>query len=275
MFNYNGQEYKIVVVTPAGRKKYMELLLPYILKNKHIIDEYRIWVNTKSDSDIDWFKDLAIANINYITLEFLDCEIHIPGTIYKFFKNCVDEKTIYIRLDDDIVWLEDNFFEKLLKFRIENSNFLLVYGNIVNNSICDFLHPIKNSYSETINLGCLDKNGYHNSKLAEEKHNRLIENIKNKTFEKYRFPSVANLKNIQISINCICWFGKEFKTFNGEVDSDEELFLSCRLPFYRKKFNAICSEALCSHYAFYVQKEYLDKTDILEKYKELISENIL
>lgn len=275
MIEYNGKSYKVVVVTPAGRKKYMELLIPYILKEKNIIDEYRIWVNTKETSDIKWFLELNLKYKNFINLEFLDCEVNSVHTIHKFFKNCIDKNTIYIRIDDDVVWMENNFFEKLLKARIAMPDFLLLYANIVNNSICDYLQPIKHKYSQVINLGCLDQNGYHNSKLAEEKHNKLIQNIKNNTLDEYRFNSVVNLANIQVSINCISWFGKEFEKFNGNVEQDEEIFLSCRKPILSKKYNAICSDALCSHYAFYVQREYLETTNILEKYRELLNENIL
>ena len=63
MLIYKNKTYKIVVVTPAGRKKYMNILLSYILKQKNIIDEYRIWVNTTNLEDLNWFKELILYNI--------------------------------------------------------------------------------------------------------------------------------------------------------------------------------------------------------------------
>ena len=39
------QEYKIVVNTAAGRRRYMQYLIPYIVSSE-IVDRYDIWVNT-------------------------------------------------------------------------------------------------------------------------------------------------------------------------------------------------------------------------------------
>ena len=132
MINYNNKNYKIVVVTPAGRKKYMEILLHYILMQQQIVDEYRIWVNTNNEDDITWFKELRIKYPSLITLEFLPPKIQVNGnlTICDFFKNTIDEDTIYLRLDDDIVWMEKDFVEKIIKFRIDNPDYFLIFGNI-------------------------------------------------------------------------------------------------------------------------------------------------
>jgi hypothetical protein len=60
---------KIIVVTPAGRKRYMEPLLKYILREKDIIDEYRIWVNTGNKEDIEYFYSLKKEYPDFITLD--------------------------------------------------------------------------------------------------------------------------------------------------------------------------------------------------------------
>ena len=44
---------RIVVVTPAGRRRYLEILFRYILKLRPIMDEYRLWVNTENNEDIE------------------------------------------------------------------------------------------------------------------------------------------------------------------------------------------------------------------------------
>ena len=271
MINYNNKKYKIVVVTPAGRKKYMEILLYYILMQQQIVDEYRIWVNTKNEDDITWFKELQIKYPSLITLEFLPPEIEVNGnlTICDFFKNTIDEDTIYLRLDDDIVWMEKDFVEKIIKFRIDNPDYFLIFGNIINNSVIDHIHQ-KNgiNYSKLIKNDCLCKNGWGDSSLCEEKHrcflSRLPSNIDAYKFEKYE--TIGQ----RISINAICWFGKDLKEFSGIVDKQEEPWLSQVAPGLKNKKVCVNGNALCSHYSFWVQREHMDKTDILEKYKELI-----
>ena len=79
---------KIIVVTPAGRKRYMEPLFKYILREKDIIDEYRIWVNTKNKEDIEYFYSLKKEYPGFITLDerFIeepDCGINF--NIHRFF----------------------------------------------------------------------------------------------------------------------------------------------------------------------------------------------
>ena len=75
------------------------------------------------------------------------------------------------------------------------------------------------------------------------------------------------------SINVISWTGADFKKFDGVVDSDEENFLSTEKPKVLKRPNMIIGDTLFVHYSFYTQREFLDSTDILLRYKEL-SESI-
>lgn len=43
--------YKVVCNTAAGRHRYMNLLIPYVLDND-IVDRYDIWVNTLNPVDL-------------------------------------------------------------------------------------------------------------------------------------------------------------------------------------------------------------------------------
>ena len=53
---YKG--YKIVVNTAAGRRRYMQYLIPFIVSCP-IVDRYDIWVNTHNGADIEFFKRVA------------------------------------------------------------------------------------------------------------------------------------------------------------------------------------------------------------------------
>ena len=106
---YKG--YKIVCVTPAGRARYMKILLPYILSSPYV-DEYHIWVNTPNPEDV---KFLRICNERFRKVKLIHLEGETPkgvDTICKFFKTAIVSDTIYIRFDDDIVFIEEGFFER-------------------------------------------------------------------------------------------------------------------------------------------------------------------
>jgi hypothetical protein len=74
----------------------------------------------------------------------------------------------------------------------------------------------------------------------------------------------------RVSINCICWFGKDMKDSIGTVGRDEEIFLACDVPRKLNRCNAIISSPICVHYAFFTQRKYIEgSTDILAQYGEL------
>lgn len=272
------KDYRLVVVTPAGRRRYMEVLFPYILEQSNFIDEYRIWVNTEHEEDLCFFNELKEKYPEFVTLDYSAEGQHGYGSsaaIHHFFRNTTDENTVYIRLDDDIVWIEDNFFEKMYNFRINNPNPFLIFGNIVNNAICDHIHQKQGIYQPTPQFGydCLDDNGWKNSELAESKHRTFLDNFKLNNLDAYRFGQWNENDYKRISINAICWFGKDLAEIDGNVDTNEEEFLSTNYPKKIKRINCIYGDALCVHFSFYTQREHLDKTDILEQYKK-ISEQI-
>ena len=47
-------EYKVVAITPAGRRGYLEVLHKYIIKNKHLLDRWDLWVNTENSDDLNY-----------------------------------------------------------------------------------------------------------------------------------------------------------------------------------------------------------------------------
>jgi hypothetical protein len=159
------KNYKLCVVVPAGRKRYLELLIPHIIRQKEIIDELRLWVNTDVEEDILHIHHLKEKYPNIITLEFHHPNvIHYNKSIFSihpFWKNTTDENTVYIRLDDDIVWMEENYLKNLYEFRIKNPSYFLVSGNVVNNAICDHFHQNMGVYPPTpkFNFYCMDENG--------------------------------------------------------------------------------------------------------------------
>ena len=56
---------KLTVLTFGGRKKFLEILFSYIEKYEKYIDEYRIYVSTENQEDIDYMIDFANKK-NYV-----------------------------------------------------------------------------------------------------------------------------------------------------------------------------------------------------------------
>jgi len=263
-----------IIVTPAGRKRYLEILHKNLLKCKDEFDEWIIWVNTTNDEDVKYLEDLE-KNYEHIKLQYSEFPIDPNGshtaTICHFFKKCVDENSVYLRLDDDIVYIHKNSIKDLFDFRIENKDYFLVFGNILNNAIITNLYQRNNLLKDFPPVGydCLDSNGWLNSHFSLQLHNFFLDKQKSQKIEDF-FINNWVLENFErCSINSISWIGKTFKEFNGEVDPAEETWLSSDKPKQLNKPNIIFGKSLFCHYAFGPQRPFLETTDILEKYKQI------
>jgi hypothetical protein len=265
-----NKEYKTIVVIPAGRKRYLEILIKNIL-NQSSWDELHLWKNTRNKEDCEYIDSLKILDSRIKVIEIEDQFL----SIHKFFHYCIDENTVYIRFDDDVCWIEPGLIKELAETRWKNQEYFLVSPIIINNAVMTHLLqkfnkidiPYRNKYKK-INFYCLDNVGWKSSKFALDLHNFFIDKLKNNDIETLKFENYE-IPPERYSINCISWLGKEFSKFNGKVDELEEQFISAIKPDELNKKHLIMGSKICVHFAFYVQRNFLEKTDLLQKYREI------
>lgn len=133
---------KIVGVTPAGRRRYLEALVPYLLRARDVLDEHHFWVNTNVASDIRYIRRLAAEYPDFFKLNTRHGGAQHGSTrnIGSFWQDCTADDTVYVRLDDDVCFVAPDAIEKLAAFRVAHPEPFLVLGNIVNNSVCAHFH---------------------------------------------------------------------------------------------------------------------------------------
>ena len=92
---------KLIVVTPAGREKYLRLLSHYVLGSSEVV-EWHLWDNCRTEADRAYLERLAASDPR--------CRIkRLAGAnggfaiIGDFFRFCDDRDALYLRLDDDIL----------------------------------------------------------------------------------------------------------------------------------------------------------------------------
>ena len=274
---YRGK--RIVIVTPAGRKRYLEILMRYVLKEKDIVDEYRLWLNTNNPTDIEYIESLASKYNGFLTVEKLaDNKPDWHGNrrvrlICQFFKNCIDDNTIYIRLDDDICWMMPGAIRKLLDFRINHPEYFLVYPGIFNNGYTAMIH----SQMGMIDIpDCSFRTWQRMPIFGILHHEKLIDALQYNTIDQFVFDKVVIEDYAQAAINCVSWFGNEFSKFDGVVADEqcdflEEIWLTKIKPMSISKPNCMYGGSLVSHFAFNKQREYFENnTNLLQAY-EVIS----
>lgn len=264
---YKG--YKVVANTAAGRRRYMQYLVPPVL-DADIIDRYDIWVNTRDMVDIAFLKEVAkkYPKVNLVWQP--DGIVNGISTINAFYRFCCEEDTIYMKLDDDVVWFEPHLFEKMVKFRVDNPEYFLVSPLVINNSLCTYLLQVhgKIKLDRYYLSECAERTLCLDGWFAADLHDWFIENYLQTGKYEELYVGKHPLGMIRFSINCILWFGKDMAEFKGVVPGDDEEFLSCIKPTQLGRCNCFNGDALIAHFAFSLQRRHLDHTDILKRYGE-------
>lgn len=265
-----ARPYKVCIVIPAGRKRYLELLVPHILSQPGW-DELRFWLNTSDPLDIAYINSLQELDAR-IKVEQSTCTPRGNRTIGQFFKNCVDEKTVYIRFDDDIVFVEKNLIENIARFRWENKEPFLISPVVINNALMSFLLKCRGKIrtNEGLSSYCMDRVGWRSGMFAERLHQGFIEMVRHGRIAELRCGG-AIISLSRFSINCIAFLGQDFSSFGGHIppEEDEEEYLSVLLPLKMDRVNYFWGDGVVAHFAFFTQREYLDATDILSRYRNL------
>ena len=260
-----------IVVTPAGRERYLKILLKHLIKCKDEFDRWDIWLNTTNEEDIKYIESLQ-NQYDFIRVKYSTVPINGSASIGSFFLDCINPNAVYIRLDDDIVLVEKESLRKLFDARIADKSSFLLYGNIINNSVITHINQrvdnLDISYGKA-GYTCMCDIGWNNSHFAENVHRDFLN--KYTSGQQFAIPDWVLYDCERVSINVISWRGDEFLKFSGCVDIDEEQWLSVDKPRSLGLMNKIIGNTLFVHYSFYTQRDHLDSTDILSQYEKLVS----
>jgi hypothetical protein len=269
---------RLVTVTPAGRRPYLEILANYLLRRRDVIAEHRWWLNTRRPEDVTYIYQLADRYPDFFSVVSkpvgpLD---RIGYSIWRYMCDCIEADTIYIRLDDDICYMADDAIVQLRDERQRRREPLLVLGNIVNNAVCSHFHQraglLPNSWGTVAN-DCYDPRGWGSGAFARRVHRRFLNDLAVGRETWWRQAELPIDGTARFSINAISWFGEDFRGV-PEVTSgiaDEEPFLTVDLPRRLGRPNVVCSQAVFAHYAFIPQRPYLETTspEILARYRRI------
>jgi hypothetical protein len=285
-----------IVVTPAGRKRFLSILSKYLIyyHNLNEFNEWHLWCNTDNKEDIDYIYELERENDFIKVIPFPDKETilktcHKDGynggrlifaaTIPYFIKvDTTDKDSVYLRLDDDIVFIKKDSIKNIFEHRLNNKNNFLVYGNIVNNSAIANIHQQIGALSKDLGevaFSAFDRLGLYDGQFAINVHNNFFNKYKNNLLNDYNFESYTLNDYTTISIQAISWLGKDyFESFNGDIPKDvhEELYQSSIIPEKIGKTNVVFGNCLFCHYAAELHRDSVDTTDILNIYNIMADE---
>lgn len=136
----------IVVVpltrTPVGRRIFVDILDCYLRANLAVnngfLDEVHFIVHTEDQTDIAWLEDLVATDRMepYYKVMHDDQDLD-GGSVWGTFPNlygkyATDEDTLYVKIDDDMVWLDDNAIPHLVSALLAHPEAHSVQANVIN-----------------------------------------------------------------------------------------------------------------------------------------------
>jgi len=260
----------LIIVTPAGRRAYLDLLKYYILRDIEVT-EWHLWDNCRDPKDRVYINGLA-AQYEKIKVIKADLADGTNLSVNKFYMFCNDPQVFYIKMDDDIVYCSPDLTNVLYQAALKGKDDYAYWSPIVvNNAICSAvlksINKISTDYKLSFQADC--QNGWRNSEFAMKLHQEFLKLLKlnlNITQD-----ITWNISLSRFSINCIGFWGADVVALGDKfcpLDVDDEAWLSAQMPVMTNRMGQLIGAACVSHYSFFTQERALNKTNILDQYYE-------
>lgn len=270
---------KVVVFTPWGRELTASILFKYLKRDYEagVVDEWHLWMNTDLDQESDRKYGYLLAEENdwVTTYERPNEEVLHPKQMNtgSFYTYTQEPETIYVRMDDDIVWIEENAISRLVQQRIDNPFPFVVFPIIWNNAVCShYLQTTEQmpSWWGRVSNHCMDAIGWADPNFAENIHRHLLDVIdKGQVDYLFLHHSIQLPVGQQFSVSCFAQYGSEYEKVEGNLGGEEESWHTINQPYQLGRPNMIVPNSLISHFSFYHQRTHLLNTDILDQYRKL------
>jgi hypothetical protein len=294
-----AQTQRVVTVTPAGRARNLEVLVPYLLRNRGLACEHHFWINTRNGDDVEYIRRVCGAWPGYFRC--VDIPFGVPdgpSTIHAWYslREYCDPETVFVRIDDDICWMAEDCLYNLVQFRLANPEYFLVYANTINNAVCAFLHQRAGVLPYKGHITCDGRcagNAWSDERFTRLQHEMLIERIERgatgdykRAFERWVLLDVEQDYQWQegepywcepgrCSVNFISWLGRDFGRIREAVQQgrdevvNEERYLAYDYPRASGRRNCILGSALAAHFSFISQAHFMYDSGLLERYRSL------
>jgi hypothetical protein len=276
--------HRVIAWTPWGRRKTTEILFEYLRRDHAVgvVDEYWIYINVGpgQESDVEYAHELA-EQYDWVHIKErpADCPQLTPiqrntGFAYRYM---TDPDSIYIRLDDDIVYIHPAAIARLARAKIQQPHTMACFALIWNNAICTHflqaMNIVPREWGE-VRPYCMDANGWANGEFAVKMHHLLLDAIERDTVnDLYLYQDVGLQLGQQFSVSCFASAGKDYAALpHGPgvlVPDEEESWHTIHRTQATGSPNVIIGNALVSHYSFGPQHGCLFPSNVLDRYRAL------
>jgi hypothetical protein len=288
---------RVIAWVPYGREPTVSILVEYLRREveRHLIDEVWLYMNTDEDqvADRKYAQTLA-ARHAFVKL------LPIPKTVplvrrtrhgglrpvkkqrrtIGAYRYMTDRNAVYVRFDDDIVYIHPDAVETLVRRKIEMPATLCCFPIIWNNAICSWwlqqcgiiprdLGIVERPY-------CMDPVGWADGDFAVGIHRLLLDRIEVDDVESlFTYQDFALDIGQQFSVSCFAALGSYYAGLRppGALPThEEETHHTVHAPTASRQPNVVIGDALVAHYTFRPQQPVVHATDVLDRYRKLAVE---
>lgn len=286
---------KVTVWTPYGRRPTYSILIEYLRREveRGIVDEVWAYMNTDptgQEDDVAYAHELAERHPGWFRL------VHRPEGIPRHpgpkqrntgyaYRYMTDPDTVYLRMDDDLVYLHEDAVTNLVTARLAMPGPVAVFGTCWNNSIVSWFMQqtdpprIPLEFGRVQAMFCMDQMGWANGRFAVRIHELLLDHIEAGTVEQlylYQDFPIQNPKtgsdSMQFSVSCFASLGSLYAGLDEPgvlVPDEEESWHTIHQPAKAGMPNILVGNAVVSHYTFQPQGAIVRSTNILDRYRAL------
>ena len=270
---------RVKLVIPYGRKDRVECLLSYVMRDLDVFDEVLLWANTADTGDNAYLAQLDLKLPDkFRILREEATKAKDLGTlrgVYPMYGQLREDNTLYVKVDDDVVYVHEGAFRSLVDFALANKEVNTVFsGNVVNSGPMDSVHQMKGasltdkliSYNSPYKI-------LNSAKGARQVHAsfcRAYDQVEGADLNKYVVENHLYIKRERWSINVVAFFGDTFTDLDHlEILKDDELYITEKFGKDSDKYAVVVGNSLFVHYAFSKQesKGFDDEGEILNKYR--------
>ncbi|KAF5025769.1 hypothetical protein F66182_2102 [Fusarium sp. NRRL 66182] len=139
-----GKINKIMGLVFYGRRQSVSILDCYLkrnlVKNGGLLDGVIFVERTQDPQDLDLLNKLLESESTYEKwhVEMSDTDNFSSGFGNSYDK--VEDNVMYVKIDDDIVFMEDSVIPSIVKKKIEHPEYYIVSANVVNQPLLSWVH---------------------------------------------------------------------------------------------------------------------------------------
>lgn len=280
---------RVVAWTPYGRVRTYSLLIKYLAREveRGLVDEVWAYMNTDphgQEADVEYAEHLDATLGDWFRRMYRPEGIpRHPGPKQRntgfAYRHMTDPDTVYIRFDDDIVYVQEDAIENLVRKRLEAPAPVAIFGTTWNNAIVSYFFQQQQDFHIPKDWGvcgmfCMDPVGWANGQFAVNIHNLLLDKVEAGEAEDIRlYMDYSIPPGTQFSVSCFAALGSMYADLpNGPgvlVPDEEESWTTIHEPLRIGVPNLLTGDALVSHYTFQPQQPHVLSTNILDRYRAL------